>query len=109
MSKPTHWQPGQTAGQLIKSGKFKEAVPLVAKEIKLALRNAVITEGEMESLFVAFSSILLDPSDYENVQVIGDKFLAIELRIPNYLRPVSKEEFYNNIKLNYETIEPSNT
>lgn len=102
----------ETAGQLIKSGRFKEAIPMVMLDVMAALHHGVATKdellGDALGLVAQFQHILLDPSDFEKVQKLGDKFLQLEMRIPGYLRPLSKEEFYKNVKLNYETIKTNN-
>lgn len=98
----------QTAGQLIKSGKFREAMPLVAKEIKLALRNGVAREEELfaenSGLLNDFFLVLLNPNDFDFVQQLGNRFINLEMRIPNYLTKVSESEYKKNVESFYASI-----
>ena len=93
------------SGQLIKMGKFREAIPMFYDEIHMAMEAGVTNPNEYLGLAEEFSRILLNPSNFDEVQMLGDKMLKLMMRIPGYLPTVSKEEFYNNIKLNYETFE----
>jgi hypothetical protein len=93
-----------TAGQLVKMGKFKDAIPQFETELMLALEHGVIYNLEVVTLVTDFNSILLNPSNFDEVQGVGNKMLQMAMRIPGYLTKVSKEDFYTNVKMNYETI-----
>lgn len=94
-----------TSGQLLQMGKFKEAIPLFMHELDLAEKAGFLLRKELFYLISELSEILMYP-DYDRVQILGNKMIQLAMRIPNYLKPVSKEEYYNNIKLNYDTFEP---
>jgi hypothetical protein len=94
-----------TSGQLIKMGKFKDAITPFYDELAVAMDAKVTNPVECFNISKRFSRIMLNPSDFDEVQAVGDAMLRLIMRIPGYLEPVSKEDFYKNVKMNYETIE----
>jgi hypothetical protein len=93
----------ELSGTLIKSGRFKEAVPVFSHEIRQALAYGILTEKELfEVIIPEWSIILLNPSNFDQVQKFGNMMLQLALRIPNKLPRVSHEEFDNNVKKSRE-------
>lgn len=91
------------AGQLVKMGKFKDAIPLFYDELYQAIEAGVTNPSEFLNLSEDFSRVLLNPSDFDHVQRLGDKMLSLAMRVPGSMPKITKEEFYANIKLNYDT------
>lgn len=94
----------EVAGQLIKSGRFRQAIPLVLYEMKLADDFGLLTNmekygenGLLERLF----KLMLNP-DYNDAQALGESFMQLAMRIPTYLPQINKDTFLDNVKLNYE-------
>lgn len=92
----------ELAGSLIKSGRFKDAVPVVINELAIAMRNGVITQEELlnpiTGLLSRFMHICLDPSDFEKVQKLGNAFILLALRTPGMVEVCSQEEYEQNVK-----------
>lgn len=91
----------EVAGQLIKSGRFKEAIPLVAKELDEAIAHSLVPTSTIIGLLEDWSYILLDPSDFDEVQTLGNKFIQLAVRIPGYVEQVNREEYEKNKKASY--------
>lgn len=92
----------ELSGHLIKSGRFKEAIPKFYAELEEARINGVISLKEMTSLSKDFAEILLNPSSYSDVEILGNKLIALVVRIPGKLKKVSEEEFDANVKASRE-------
>jgi hypothetical protein len=99
----------ELAGSLIKSGRFKDAVPIVINELAIAMRHGVITQEELLNpiggLLARFMHICLDPSDYDSVQKLGNAFIMLALRIPGMVETCSQEEYELNVKESREAPE----
>lgn len=91
----------ELSGSLIRSGRFKEAIPIFFMELKAAMSHAVITDIEMFSLSQAFASILLNPSNHELVEDLSSKMIKLALRIPNMVPTVSVD-YETNVKASRE-------
>jgi hypothetical protein len=92
----------ELSGSLIRSGRFKDAIPAFHAEIRLALKHGVITEAEMFNLLQGFAAILLCPSDMFGVEVLSESMQRLALRIPDYVPQVSQEQFDANVKASRE-------
>ncbi len=91
----------ELSGSLIKSGKFRQAIPQFTTELRMALKNGVISEQEIfgsKGLLNRFSAILLNPSNFDEVQALGNSMLHLALRIPNAVPVVTKDVFDRNVK-----------
>lgn len=92
----------ELSGHLIKSGRFKEAIPKFYDELKECVANGVISFRETTQLSEAFAHILLNPSDILEVNSLGDKMITLVLRIPGKIPTVTEEEFEANVKASRE-------
>jgi hypothetical protein len=92
-----HFKVEELAGSLIKSGRFKEAIPRFTALLGAALDQGVVTENEYYEVLREFMHILLNPSDFNQVQEYGNKILSLNLRLH---RPTSTEKlvFDKNLK-----------
>jgi hypothetical protein len=92
----------ELAGSLIKSGRFKEAVPHVLNELAIAMRNGVVTERELLNpvcgLLARFMHVCLNPTNVDEVQKLGNAFIMLALRTPGMVEIASKEEYEKNVK-----------
>lgn len=93
----------ELSGSLIRSGRFKEAIPVLLNELFRALKHGVISEDEMRNILTRFGCILLNPSDMVDVRNLSESMLRLVLRIPGYVPTVSYEEFDKNVKASRET------
>lgn len=91
----------EIAGQLIKSGKFNDAIPVVIDELDYALREGVIMRDEMLALVQDWTHVLLNPSDFEQVQRVGERFISLAMRLPDYVQQVDQTEYKKNIEKSY--------
>lgn len=82
----------ELSGQLIRSGKFADAIEPFNQELKLALDNGVITIDELFTLNERFGKILLNPSDFKEVNGLGNAMIQVALRIKGLVEEVDKEE-----------------
>lgn len=87
----------ELSGSLIRSGRFKDAIPKFFEELRLALTRGVITEGEMFALSSDFAEILLNPSNIDNVSFVSERMLKLALRIPDYVPNVTTD-YEKNVK-----------
>jgi hypothetical protein len=91
----------ELSGSLIKSGNFKDAIDPFYAELDEAFIAGCITYNEWLGLSKAFAWILLNPSNYEDVKAVGDKMIALAVRLEK-LPAVSTEEFNANVKKSRE-------
>jgi hypothetical protein len=91
----------ELSGSLIRSGRFKDAIPIFYFEVKMALSRGVISELEMFSLSQDFATVLLNPADVDTVSELGEKMIKLALRIPG-LVPVVSEDYEANVKASRE-------
>lgn len=96
----------ELSGHLIKSGRFKDAIDKFYFELDTAKTLGVITYDEFYFLSRQFAFILLNPSDYKEVEALGNKMLNLAIRIPGKLPIVSEEEFKKNVKQSREDNSP---
>ena len=83
----------ELSGSLIKSGRFKEAINPFVSELDKAHEKGVITRAEMILLQKAFCHLLLVPV-VADARALGDKMLALQLRMPS----ISESEFLGNLR-----------
>jgi hypothetical protein len=79
----------ELAGQLIKSGRFTDAIPVFGKELEKALAANVVTKTEVfgeTGIIARFNRILLKPNNVEDAQKLGDDLICIAIRIPYYVK-----------------------
>lgn len=81
----------ELSGQLIRSGRFGDAIEPFNQELKRALDNGVITIEELFTLNERFAKILLNPSDFKEVNSLGNAMIQVALRIKGLVEPVDKE------------------
>jgi hypothetical protein len=83
----------EIAGVMVKSGRFKEAVPKIAAELELALAHRVITMREYfgpNGVFERICKVMLNPNDVDAIQKLGDDLIFIAIRIPDYVKKVPR-------------------
>lgn len=83
----------ELSGSLIKSGRFRDAIIPFISELDKAHAQGVITSGESKMLHRAFCELLLIP-DASSATILGDKMLALSLRMP----PIEVAEFHRNVE-----------
>jgi hypothetical protein len=88
----------ELSGHLIRSGRFRDAIWPFSNEVQAALHHGVITLEELFALQRAFSFILLNPSNPDEVVQLSNRMLKLALRIPGYVPSVGSEEFEKNLK-----------
>lgn len=86
----------ELSGNLIKSGRFKEAIPKFRYELCRALDHGVIKNIELFDLIEDFNELLLVP-DASKAADIGNRMLQLALRTPDIIE-LTKTEFGKNVK-----------
>jgi hypothetical protein len=79
----------ELAGTLVKSGRFKDAIPVLGKELQMAIEHRVITNQEYfgpRGIMARFCEMLLNPNSADAAQKLGDDLICIAIRIPNYVK-----------------------
>jgi hypothetical protein len=79
----------ELAGTLVKSGRFTDAIPVMGKELQLAIAHRVITNEEYfgpNGIMTRFCKMLLNPNSVEDAQKLGDDLIFIAIRIPDYVK-----------------------
>lgn len=81
----------ELSGSLIRSGKFKEAIPQFNSEMVAAMEAGCL--GITEFFFVneQFQNILLNPSNMDDVEALSTSMIRLALRIPNYVKVIPYE------------------
>lgn len=87
----------ELSGSLIKSGQFRQAIPMFNRELKSAVDAGCITLSEMFHLNAEFFELLLIPN-VAKAEDLGEKMIKLALRIPSYVKIVTKDEFDKNVK-----------
>lgn len=91
----------ELSGSLIRSGKFKEAIPTFNRELQFAMNRGCITLGELFDINTEFCELLLVPSVTE-AEDLGNKMIKLALRIPDFVPIVPAVEFDANVKASRE-------
>lgn len=91
----------ELSGHLIRSGRFKEAIPTFNRELQFAINRGVIGLGEVFELNTTFCSILLNPSDVDDVSELANRMIRLALRIPDFV-PVVSHDYEENVKASRE-------
>lgn len=87
----------ELSGSLIRSGKFKEAIPSFNRELQFAVNRGCITLDELFEINTEFCQLLLVPNVVE-AEDLGDKMIKLALRIPDFVPAVPLVDFDNNVK-----------
>jgi len=95
----------ETGGQLLKQGRFKQAIPILLIEMQMAEGVGLLTDIEKwgaNGLLERLLNLMLS-ANYDEAQKLGESFMQLAMRIPGYLEEIDKTTFLDNVKLNYET------
>jgi hypothetical protein len=82
----------ELSGQLIKSGRFVDAIKPFNQELRLALDNGVITIDELFDLNTRFAEVMFNPSNFKEVNLLGNQMVQVALRVKGLVEEVKKEE-----------------
>lgn len=91
----------ELSGSLIRSGRFREAIPAFNRELQFAMNRGCITLGELFDLNTSFCQILLNPSNVDYVSELSDKMIRLAMRIPDFM-PVVTSDYEENVKASRE-------
>ena len=82
----------ELSGQLIRSGRFADAIEPFNQELRMALDGGVISIDELFDLNTRFAKVLLNPSTFREVNQLGNQMIQVALRIKGLVEEVKKEE-----------------
>ena len=95
----------ELSGSLIKSGRFQDAIEVFNKELMEAMYEGVISTSELlgpGGIISRFNHILLNPSNLDAVNKLGDDMIYIAIRIPNYVKKHDAPFTTDNTKLFFD-------